>query len=161
MIIPVNPIINYAVKGMCKLPYAGHPHGCPNFGVKFGCPPSAPKLADVYNLSLPCWCIINSFDLTSHVGKLRLKYPAWSHRQLYCCLYWQPTARKALATMVSGFKSQYPEYLVSLCPEALGLDVSATLANSGVNLEWPVHTKALQVAFAGYPNGSGLELCIR
>ena len=38
---------------------------------------------------------------------------------------------------------------MTMCPEAMGLDVTTTLRNAGVEIEWPPVEKALQVAFVG------------
>jgi hypothetical protein len=41
---------NRAIQEFCTDAYAGHPQGCPNYGVKFGCPPSAKFFPDKYDM---------------------------------------------------------------------------------------------------------------
>ena len=151
MILRVEPVYNAIVRGLCPRPYPLHPHGCPNFGKKEGCPPKAPRLPEVFDLTRPCYAILNAFNLGAHVAKMREKHPEWSPRQLECCLYWQPTARKQLEREISAFVVDHPGMVITRCPEAMGLNVTATLARLGVNLEWPPVEQATQVAFAGSP----------
>ncbi|HWP96440.1 MAG TPA: hypothetical protein VN426_06285 [Syntrophomonadaceae bacterium] len=134
-------------------PYYNHPKGCPNFGKKQGCPPTAPLYEQIYNLAQPVYAIINEFDMTSHVEqlneKLKAKGKEWSEHQLRCVLYWQPKARKQLEQHITGFLRDHPGYSVERCPEAMGVDITETLAHVEINLEWPPLTVAYQVALAG------------
>lgn len=139
------------VRSLCVRPYPLHPRGCPNFGKKEGCPPRAPRLPDHFDLSQSCYIIYNVFDFGAHVAKMRETHPEWSDRQLTCCLYWQAGARKKLQHAILSFHAAHPECVSTTCPEAMGLDVTATLAALGVDLEWPPKTRAIQVAFAGVP----------
>lgn len=148
----VTPVINHAVRGLCVKPYPLHAKGCPNFGKKDGCPPAAPRLEDSFDLSLPTYVIWNAFPIGEHVRAMRTKHPEWSERQLYCCLYWQPTARKALEDEIQKFLNGsrlVAARFVTRCPEAMGLDVSATMSSIGITLNWPPQELAYQVAFAG------------
>ena len=86
---------------LCALPYPGHPKGCPNLGKKCGCPPYASMIFD--HIQLPYYAIVNEFNLESHVDSLRIRHPTWSERQLECCLYWQPKARKQLNKLIKDF----------------------------------------------------------
>lgn len=139
------------VRGLCVKPYPLHSKGCPNFDKKEGCPPRAPQLPHFFDLTKPCYVIYNVFDFGAHVAKMRESHPSWSERQVTCCLYWQAGARKALRGLVENFHSDHPGYASASCPEAMGLNVTATMEALGVELEWPPKTKALQVAFAGIP----------
>jgi hypothetical protein len=134
-------------------PYPLHPKGCPNFGKKAGCPPAAPQLPKAFDLSGPCFLIVNVFDFGAHVAKMRAAHPGWSERQVTCCLYWQGTARKALEAEIDLFRMAHPGLTVERCPEAMGLNVTATLRAAGLEVEWPPVTRALQVAFAARPAG--------
>ena len=145
----VNPVIDYAMQGLCSKPYPNHPKGCPNFGKKATCPPQIGKFEDLYHIKKPIYVIWNIFDFGSHVEKLRERHPQWTQRQLECCLYWQPRARKALKVRIGQFKRVYPEMTVSTIPEAMGINVTATMADIGEMLEWPPKTKTYQVAIAG------------
>lgn len=145
------------VRGLCAKPYPLHPKGCPNFGKKPGCPPEVPLLPDVFDLSAPCFLIVNTFDFAAHVARMRVAHPDWSERQLTCCLYWQGTARKDLERRIVEFKRHNPGHLVTRCPEAMGLNVTETLHRAGQQIEWPPLQTALQVAFAGLPRTDGLR----
>jgi hypothetical protein len=137
---------------MCRLPYPGHPRGCPNFGKKGGCPPGCPPIQARLDLSLPVYAVVSSFDLADHVLRMRLRHPRWTERQLRNCLYWQPRARKRLRAVLATFLFDHPDYIADLSSEAGGVDVTATLRRVGIELEWPPRNIAKQVALAGMPN---------
>jgi len=146
----VTPVIDLKVRGLCVKPYPLHPKGCPNFGKKLGCPPQAQHIEAYFDLSLPTHVIWNAFALGDHVRFLRAKYPRWSERQLYCCLYWQLRARAALDAEIERFMAdEKAARWVTRCPEAMGLEVTATMLSLGITLEWPPREWAYQVAFAG------------
>lgn len=145
------PIIRPEVRALCRRPYAGHPKGCPNWKRRATCPPRALLLGQVLDLSQPVYCVFNRFRLATHVRKMRAKHPEWSERQLRCCLYWQGTARKQLRAKVDRFLSENPGLSPVYTPEACGVDVTATMAAIGVQLEWPPISVAYQVALVGTP----------
>lgn len=151
MIIQVIPVIDHSVRALCAKPYPGHAKGCPNFNKKKGCPPGAAKYDETYDLNQPVYAIINKFDFKSHTERMRQLHPEWSERQVRCCLYWQPGARKQLLTEIKRFWSDltHRKYSIETCPEAMGINVTKTLANAGIELEWPPETVAYQVALAG------------
>ena len=153
----VVPVVDPKVRGLCVKPYPRHPRGCPNFGSKAGCPPLAPQLADYFDLSQPTYAVWNDFPIGEHVRAMQVAHPTWSDAQLYCCLYWQPRARTQLKIEVMQFTKwwtcqpdNYDQVVeVNRCPEAMGLDVTATMKSIGVVLEWPPRELAVQVALAG------------
>jgi len=149
----VVPVFEPSVRGLCIKPYPGHPKGCPNFGTRPSCPPEAPLLPGVFDLSAPVYCVWNAFDLARHVERMLARHPDWSLRQLRCCLYWQNTARKALRGKVKSVLEDLPDYEGLYCPEAYGVNVTATMADIGIELEWPPIQVAYQVALAGKPVG--------
>ncbi len=151
IIIPVIPVIDYRVRRLCLKPYPGHKKGCPNYDKKDGCPPKAKPFGAVYDLSQPIYAIVNKFDFASHVNRMKELHPEWSQRQLECCLYWQPKARNQLLQHIKYFLSNHPRYKVETCPEAMGVNVTETLKNSGIILEWPPKIMSIQVALAGIP----------
>ena len=83
----VEPELRPEVRALCRRPYYGHPKGCPNWAKRPTCPPQAPLLPDVLELSQPVYCVWNAFDLAGHVSPLRERHPDWSERQLRCVLY--------------------------------------------------------------------------
>ena len=156
-------VITPKVRGMCRLPYPGHPKGCPNWNLRSTCPPEAKPLGEVLDLSQEVTLVYTIFDLADHVDKLRQAHPGWSDRQLNCCLYWQGGARKKLreevgvvlkgiqqkGSFLDGYETE-PK-VVLYCPEACGLNVTETMARQGIILEWPPVTVTYQVALIGNP----------
>lgn len=146
---------------LCVTPYELHPKGCPNFNKKKGCPPNSVEFFEFFDETKPIFIVWSVFDLGAHVQKMRRQHPEWSERQLYCCLYWQGRARRFLRDTIEEYQTQFPllgETLsirpdsrgaVSTCPEAMGLNVTATMRNLGEILEWPVKTKVYHVAVIG------------
>lgn len=147
----VNPIIDYKFKGYCLKPYDGHPKGCPNFNnpKRPDCPPRAPKFDQYFDMNKSIYAIIIEFDLSSHVTRMKIANPNWSDKQARCCLYWQGSVRKELKKATAQFLKTHPGYEISYTPEAMGLNVTETLQNVGINLEWPPIHKVCKVAIAG------------
>ena len=147
----VNPVMDETVRQLCVQRYPGHPNGCPNFGKKPGCPPKAPLLSDTLDVARPVYAVFNVFDFGGHVERMRRKHPDWSERQLACCLYWQPTARKHLQGLLREFCRGHRALRIVGCPEAQGVNVTETMRRAGIELEWPPRTVTYQIALAGTP----------
>lgn len=150
----VIPVIDYSARVACTRAYPGHPHGCPNYGKRPTCPPAAPLFEDAFDISKPIYAVWNFFDFERHVARMRYRHPAWSQRQCECCLWWQGTARAALRRRIMHFRrmiTEAPYMTVTECPEAMGVNVTATMAQAGEVLEWPPKKYAVQVALAGVP----------
>lgn len=145
----VDVVLDKKMRALCVKSYPGHPEGCPQFDKKQGCPPSAKFFEDVYDLNQPVYAIWNIFDMESHVKRLKEKHPLWSERQLKCCLYWQPGARKKLTEEITSFLKEFPDYHVTRCPEAMGVNVTYTMRKLGIELEWPPEINAYQIAMGG------------
>lgn len=151
-------VIDPRVRGLCRLPYQDHPQGCPNFNHKPGCPPHCPSFERRFDLATPTFAIVNEFDLAAHVEWMRASHPGWSERQLECCLYWQPRARKELAAAIARFRWGHPECVADTCPEAGAVNVTETLRAVGIELEWPPKRIVRQVAIAAIPLVSGKNM---
>ena len=81
---------------------------------------------------------------------MKINNPTWTHRQLVCCLYWQSRARKELLLHIKEFYKQYgTQYKVTTCPEAMGVNITDTMKNVGIILEWPPENVTYQIALAG------------
>jgi len=147
----VSPVFDARARTMCCLPYPRHPRGCPNYGKSPRCPPRAPSLFDHFDESGPFYAVYSVFQLGEHVGTMRSRHPDWSEPQLRCVLYWQNRARARLREEVESFRRGHPErrWVVEETPEAMGCDVTATLAAAGVVLPWPPVDVAYHVALAG------------
>lgn len=148
----VNPVIDLSVRFLCLSRYPNHPHGCPNYEQRASCPPYCPTITEVLDLSQPVYAIWNEFDFTSHCERMKIKHPNWSKRQIECCLYWQSKARKQLRHQIDMFLSIRKRFIVEI-PEACGVNVTETMKQIGINLEWPPITKTYQVVLAGTEKG--------
>jgi len=151
----VRPVVDKNVRKLCFQEYPNHSKGCPNYGKKDGCPPQAPLIFQTLDLTAPIYAIWNAYPFGEHVEKMRKKHPDWTHRQLTCCLYWQGTARKQLKQVVKDFWAnvQGETSCVVQCPEAQGVNLTATMKSIGIKLEWPPETTAYQIVLAGKPKG--------
>ena len=147
--IQVNPVVDVSVRGLCRREYYNHPKGCPNWGKKAHCPPHEPLVTKLIDITKPVWAIFNVFDLAAHISKMRNKHPNWSDHQLRCCLYWQPTARRSLRQIIHQFLACTPNLVIIPCPEAAGVNLTATMMSAGIKLEWPPTIKAYQIVLAG------------
>ena len=149
MIFNIHTInIDPAFRDLCRKPYYNHPRGCPNYGKKKGCPPQQKLFFDVFDCDL--YLIYTEFDLASHVKKMRKKLPNWTDLQLYCCLYWQGTARKNLKAEIQRARKLLPHHHITACPEAMGVNVTDLMNdNADIDLEWPPKIITYQVAIAG------------
>ena len=149
----VKPEVDISTRRLCTKPYPGHPGGCPNFASTHRlCPPYRPILAEILDATKPIYAVWNIFNIGAHAARLKEKFPTWSERQLYCCLYWQPKARKELAEKIKLFNICVPGQTIVPIPEATGVNITETMANIGEMLEWPPRDKAYQVVLAGTPN---------
>lgn len=149
MFIEVKPVIDYGVRGLCRKPYYNHPKGCPNFKKKDYCPPFAPLFDKYFDMSQPIYVIYNIFNFKEHVNKMRDKHPNWSEHQVKCLLYWQGTARKQLKIHIKEFLKKHENYIITTCPEAMGVNLTETMKSVGIELEWPPINFTYQIAIAG------------
>ena len=147
----VKPVLDYSVRSLCTKVYPGHPKGCPNYGRRDTCPPHAPMIEEILDLREVFYLIWNSYNLSDHVARMRSRHPGWSSRQLNCCLYWQQTARGELTNQIRIFLESQPLRVFEIirCPEACGVNVTASMKSVGIDLEWPPVMRAYQVAIAG------------
>ena len=129
---------------LCVRPYPNHPKGCPNFKKKLGCPPNIGLFRETYKT----YTIYNIFPFGEHVRRMETKHPEWSERQCECCLYWQGTARKQLKDQIKLFGQEFSRFVLHMTPEALGVNVTATMEQVGIILEWPPKEYTYQVALA-------------
>lgn len=143
----IFPVIDYSVRVLCKKPYYNHPKGCPNYNNRSTCPPHALLWDDVCDTGLATWLFFTRFNLAEHRERMRAKHPNWSIKQLICCLYWQSAARKPLREFL---KKSMPGFFVTMCPEAMGINVTETMRQIGIELEWPPQNWTYQVALGGW-----------
>lgn len=151
----VDLAIDLRMRALCARPYPGHKHGCPKFNSGYvNCPPHAPKVFDYFHKESVFFMVVNEFDIGRHMQRLSEKHPSWSDRQLRCCLYWQSAARKQLLHKVDHVLSQetFKGFISTMCPEAMGINVTETMKRAGILLEWPPLRVARQIALLGLPN---------
>lgn len=143
-------VIDYRTRKFCRLPYPGHPNGCPNFGNSLQCPPIVPLVEEVYDLQKPHFFLYCTFDIMAHMQRMQVRHPEWSDRQLRNCLYWQGSVRKNLnhlcGSVVKGTGRIY-----DLIPEAMGVHVFKTMHNLGIHLQRINHSVIYKVALIGFP----------
>ncbi len=150
----VEPALQNSVRGLCTKPYYNHPKGCPNAGKRDICPPHAPLLGDFFELEKRILAVCIHFNLGQHIEKMKAKHPDWSQRQLECCLYWQGGVKKKLRQEVKYNIARTPLFdggklVATDCPEAMGVNVTATMQAVGVILEWPPKVIVRKIAFIG------------
>lgn len=135
----VRPVITPRVRKLCTKPYPHHPKGCPNYGKRDTCPPACKMFDKVFHWDRDIWALWVEMDFGTHVSRMRALHPEWSRRQLECCLYWQGSARAYLRKMTDEWVAGHipGNYLVTECPEAMGVNVTETMRSIGVTLEWP------------------------
>lgn len=143
--------INLKAREWCKLPYPGHPNGCPNYGKNDTCPPKAPLVDKIFDLSQQHWFIVEEFNLQDHMEKMRTKHSGWSDRQLKCCLYWQRGVRFRLIEHVREFQRTHPLSIYTLVPEAMGVQVINTARKVGIPMETKPQKIVRKIALVGYP----------
>ena len=143
--------INLKAREWCKLPYPGHPKGCPEYGQRASCPPAAPLIADLFDLDAPLWLVCIRFDLAAHVLKMQSSHPDWSYRQLKCVLYWQGGVNAVLRQETVKLVSQMPDTIYTLYPEAMGINVIATAQDAGLPIETKPVSIVYKISLIGYP----------
>lgn len=135
-IYPISKLVlNDQTGEWCKIPYPGHPKGCPNYDKVDRCPPRAPKIEDFFDISTPMYLVHSEFDLAAHQDRMLSLHPEWSDRQCRCVLYWQPKSRKQLKERSAEAMKFLGLDGVAMVPEAMGLNVYATARLSGLHLE--------------------------
>lgn len=135
MIYPLYIIISGDyVAGWCRLPYPGHPKGCPNFGKKEGCPPKAPRYDEV--IDPPYYLVWQQFDLAAQEKRMKERHPEWSTRQARCCLYWQRGLMSEIIDEAWAFiYTEFPDGKILMNPEGALVDLFATCKKHGIYLE--------------------------
>jgi predicted metal-binding protein len=119
----------------CKLPYPGHPNGCPNWNKSVNCPPLVANAQENFDFGNKHWFVVIEFNLASHRAKMAKKHPNWSFRQCNCCLYWQNKVRCKLKKKCNDFLSRMPGYSYTLLPEAMGINIFKTVRKHGINIK--------------------------
>ncbi len=134
LVLPIEElVVDYRTRAWCKLPYPGHPEGCPNFGKKEICPPRAPLIEQV--IKPPFFLVGVKFNLKKHTERMKRKHPDWSKRKARCLLYWQKKVNKRLRELSEKVSSNIPDSKIVYIPEATGVDVFETCRKNGLTLD--------------------------
>jgi len=156
MIIQINPeIIVYErkIQGFCAKKYQGHPHGCPNYGKKEGCPPGVKLINELFELNNNYnnfFLIWIDYNIGAFANKMKKLHPDWTERQCYNPRLWQPTARKMLRAVETVAVAKYKLETILTSPEAHGVDVTQLIKDAaGIELEWPPRNTTRVVALGG------------
>ncbi len=149
--VTTNLRLNPKAREWCRLPYPDHPKGCPNYGKHLACPPYAPRVDEAFDLVRPLWMVVEPFHLAVHISRMLVLHPGWSNRQARCVLYWQAGMNKRLSDATGSATWRHPGTISTLCPEAMGVNVIATLRRCGVGIR--VHPTAwvYKASLVGYP----------
>ena len=120
----------------CKLPYDGHPKGCPNYNKNPNCPeqtPFKPLLPDELAL------LLCKFDMKEYIEDMRVKHSDWTKKQLRCVLYWQGAVKKLIKKEIEKL---HPNFILGSgsgfnCPsmEAAGINVIKTVKKLGIPIK--------------------------
>ena len=144
-------VITPRARDWCKLPYPGHPNGCPNNGQRPCCPPTAPMVDAFIDLEQPHWFVIERFNLKDHKERMLFTHTDWSDRQAKCVLYWQGTVKKRLREKTETFIQTHPGAVYTLLPEAMGVNVIVTARRLGIPIEIKPENFVHKISLVGYP----------
>ena len=134
MILKIKKIIKSKnINKWCKLPYPGHPNGCPNYNKKKTCPPKAPSFEKI--IKPPYILVAVKFNLEEHVKKMKQKHPNWTDKQARCVLYWQNRVNKQLRELSEKTASKIPNSMILNMPEANSINLFETCKKEGLILK--------------------------
>lgn len=152
MIKQIDPrkiVFSATIGHLCARPYPGHPHGCPNYGRKSGCPPRQLLIDRVLDFSQPIYVIWVELNLAQWVKRMAELHPKLkTYAQRANLRYWQPAMRSQLNSIVNR-AIQDGSIEIAVDPEAHGVNVSALMRLVGVELEWPPKKFVRKVVLAG------------
>lgn len=145
-----NLVIDYRAREWCKIPYPGHPKGCPNYDMRDSCPPRAYKIEDFIELSLPMYLVLERFNLLSHTRRMKYLHPNWSERQIKCVLYWQNGVNGRLTNHCIYVTRENPGYTWTICPEAMGINVIKTVKLLNIPIKTHPTDLVIKVGLVGF-----------
>jgi predicted metal-binding protein len=131
-------VLDKRFQGLCRKPYYNHSRGCPNFGVKKGCPPGLPLLDEIFDFEKEVYVIYTNFPIGKFAEKMRVNHPEWSEhpRQLYNPRRWQGTARKEHKQELEKFILENSRMEFNTMPEAHGVNCTELMKKFGIELNW-------------------------
>lgn len=143
-------IIDMRARGWCRLPYPGHPKGCPNYGKSPECPPRIGRVGEVFDLTRAHWFVVEEFNIRAHSHRMGQLHPEWSIRQRRNCLYWQNGVRKRLRASCNSMVDLGHGNASTLIPEAMGVQVIETAQKIGIHITRTAFPIIYKIALVGY-----------
>jgi len=140
---PVEPLMLECRRHECKKAYPGYKRGCPNYGKRPDCPPLAPHFADLYHGQVRIVACV--FDFAQYFRWRQSLRSTWTAKALRNPRHWQGHLRSAMNKHLKTMTLKDDEEFI-LNPEAQGIDVTATCAAAGLQLEWPPINNVCRVA---------------
>jgi len=137
------------IRPLCAAAFYKHSKGCPNLGIKAGCPPRASLFTGVFEPEV--YVVAVKFDLAEYVAKKRLEHSNWTQRALENPRHWQGHVRSILREACETRCRVYPDYVSVTNAEAMGVNLTDTLRNVGIILEWPPRKAVYQVSLLAKP----------
>lgn len=132
----------------CRAPYPNHPNGCPNWGIKKGCPPNVPCFLKEFNQKVLVCAV--GIDFAHYLQIRRDIHPNWTERALRNPRHWQGHLRMLLRKDLLALKDEErnnKNKIVITNPEAMGINIFETCKQVGLILERTPLEKMYQVAF--------------
>lgn len=131
---PTEAICDHNIPDLCWKPYPGHKKGCPNYNKKAGCPTKVGYFLDTFDPQI--YIIAIKFDFGAYLDMMRERHPEWTDKALRNVLYWQGHVRANLNNFIKSI--ELPDnYKILKTPEAMGMNMTDTCKQVGIELEWP------------------------
>jgi hypothetical protein len=131
---PTIAVCDVNIRQLCLLPYDAHPLGCPNYGKKPGCPPKAPYFPLQFDSEVLVAAV--RFDIGYYAELRKLEHPDWTNKALRNIRHWQGHVRSELRKFIAA-QNFSNESKVLYAPEAMGVNITETCKQIGIDLEWP------------------------
>jgi hypothetical protein len=114
----------------CRLPYPGHPDGCPNY------PECVQERLHIDEYKGYEWYgVVERFDLKAHVEMMKEAHPDWTESQCREDQGWRDEIAARLMEEAEEFVDPSYNDVILERPEGYGVDMWATMARNGIKLE--------------------------
>ncbi len=120
------------IQFMCKRPFPGYPHGCPQFGKNESCPPIMKLIDQVIDLEKDVYVIATEFDVRNFVEEKN------GDEKFFDRKYWIDAAN-------AEHKKEADKQLKKLgknnllwlsCPEGAGVEIASLTKQAKIELDW-------------------------
>lgn len=147
--IPAVAVQDLKMIALCRSPYYKHPHGCPNWAYKEGCPPHTKPFLSIYEPAV--FVAIARLDFGTYLKLKAERHPTWTVRALKNPRHWQQHLRAAHNRYFTLEKIPQGYERVKNA-EAMGVNLFETCARGGFILERnPTHF-VCEVSVLARPN---------